>query len=162
LSHSLLGYRQDRTTILEPTQPGGSGGSGATSQHPETLRLQPRAPTHHSISRRGVVEVTPRSACRSRPIPFSVAALAGPLNLGRGPLEGGAHLISLDLGHATGLREGNRRGVRLRYSSAYTVLPVLLRVALEGDLICLVRINVGATLGHGDYAERLPVVVDAD
>jgi hypothetical protein len=30
--------------------------------------------------------------------PFAVAALASPLHLGRRPLEGGANLISLDLG----------------------------------------------------------------
>ena len=41
----------------------------------------------------------PRSACRSRPLSaFAVAALAGPLDLGRGPLEGGPDLVGLDLG----------------------------------------------------------------
>ena len=41
-----VGCRQDRTTVLEPTQTsGGSGGCGATCRHPGTLRLQRRAPT---------------------------------------------------------------------------------------------------------------------
>ena len=38
-----VGCRQDRTTVLEPTQTSsGSGGCGATCRHPGTLRLQPQ------------------------------------------------------------------------------------------------------------------------
>jgi hypothetical protein len=35
---------------------------------------------------------------------------------GRGPLQRSADFISLDLGHATGLRGGNCRDIRLRYA----------------------------------------------
>jgi hypothetical protein len=67
--------------------------------------------------RRLIVEV---AAALGLPLPplvtLAVPALAGPLDLGRGPLQRSAHFISLDLGHATGLRGGNCRDIQLRYA----------------------------------------------
>src|SRR5215218_4270556 len=79
----------------------GSGVCGATCRHPGTLRLQTQGSYPNSISRGGVVEVaTTLGGPLAALSPLAVATLAGPLDLGRGPLEGGADLISLDLGHA--------------------------------------------------------------
>jgi hypothetical protein len=66
----------------------------------EPYGLQTQGSYPHSISRGCVVE---RAPALSGPLPalgaFAVAALAGPLDLGRGPLERGADLVGLDLGH---------------------------------------------------------------
>jgi hypothetical protein len=69
---------------------GGSSGSGATCRHPGTYSCRPRAPTRISIRRRRLAEV---AAAFGLPLPTRAAvagaALAGPFDLGRGPLEAG-------------------------------------------------------------------------
>jgi hypothetical protein len=59
----------------------------------EPYGCRPRAPTPDSISRRRVVEVaTPLGLPLAALSPVAVAALAGPLDLGRGPIQTGQHL----------------------------------------------------------------------
>src|SRR5829696_655281 len=99
LSHSRSGAGGTAQPFLSQLKLSGSGVCGATCRHPGTLRLQTQGSYPNSISRRSVVEV---AAAFGLPLltgaAFAVATLAGPLDLGRGPLERGADLISLDLG----------------------------------------------------------------
>jgi hypothetical protein len=70
----------------------------AGTLEPNGLQTQGSYP--HSISRWRVVEVAATFGLPLSPLDaVAVVALAAPLDLGRGPLEGGADLIGLDLGH---------------------------------------------------------------
>jgi hypothetical protein len=62
-------------------------------------RREPRALTSDCSERWRVVEVATAFGLPLPTLtPFAVAALAGPLDLGCGPLERGADLVGLDLG----------------------------------------------------------------
>jgi hypothetical protein len=95
-----VGRRQDRTTVLEPTPPEWQRGLWSDLPAPWTLRLQTQGSYPDSISRRRVVEVP---SAFGLPL-AALAALAvdtalGALDLGGGPLQRGADLICLQLGH---------------------------------------------------------------
>jgi hypothetical protein len=78
----------------------------ASDQPPEAramttaMRSPPSSWPRRVPKRAGIVEV---AAAFGLPLPalgaVAVAALAGPLDLGGGPLQGRADLIGLDLGH---------------------------------------------------------------